>query len=433
MKKALALLLAILLLGSLMACAGTEKTTTADQPQTTQEPAPSESSDKTEQTEISFITWRAEDSNVIKSMIADFEAKNPDIKVNLEVTSTDETEYYTVLKSRLISGEGADVMNIHPGAHMKEILDAGYLLELDDTGLAETIDPGMLDAGMRDGKLYGLLVTYNSFALYYNKDLFDELGIEPLTGDYESLLNAAQKSREAGYMPVAAGFGDVWPAEILHEALFTSYGKEDIDIMQKLVTGEAKLTDEPYVSIFEDFLTMYNDGIFQDNVTGTGYDASISLFASGKATMLLDGTWSVASVKNMNADMNIGFVAIPAIQTETLAVTVPSQLICINAKSEKQEAAKRFAAYLVSVEGETTYCNGTLQASTVQGTTLDLPELDEVAAMMAAGTELICTYKLENSKLESVIDDLCGRLMAGGDLMTELEVTQAEIDTLREQ
>lgn len=433
MKKVLAFLLAMSMVVSLTAC-GSSTEPAAETTETTKTTeAETKTPEKTEQTEISFITWRAEDSDVFKEMVANFEAQNPDIKVNLEITSTDETEYYTVLKSRLISGEGADVMNVHPGAHLMELCDAGYILELDDTGLADNLEPSLLEAGMLDGKLYGLLVTYNTFAIYYNKAIFEELGIDPLTKDYETLLAAATKSREAGYMPVAAGFGDIWPAEMLHESLFVCYGKDDLEIMNKLGTGEAKLTDEPYVSLFEDFMTMYNDGIFQDNVTGTGYDAAISLFASGKATMLLDGSWSIASIYGMNPDMEIGLAAVPSIQTETVAVTAPGQLICINAKSEKQEAAKRFTEYLISVEGETAYCNGTVQASTVEGTSLDMPELNMVQEILAEGTSLACTYKLENSKVESIMDDLCGRLMAGGDLMTELEVSQKELDALSTQ
>ena len=431
MKKCVALLLTLVMLLSLMACQKTAGTT--DPTQASEQPASANPEDAASaagtQTEISFITWRAEDSDTLKEMIAAFEKENPDIKVNLEITSTDETEYYTVLKSRLISGEGADVMNVHVGSRLNDLVNAGYMLELDGTGLADTLEPSFLDSGSYNGKLYGLLQTYNSFALYYNADLFDELGITVPT-DYTSLLEAVQKSKDAGYMPVAAGLADGWTNALVYGPLFANYGKTDSNIAHKLETGEAKITDEPYVSIYGDFQQMVDDEIFQDNAAGTGYDASISLFASGKATMLVNGTWSIGSIKAMNEDIRIGLARFPAIHTDSCGVISPSQLLCINAKGKNIEASKRFAAFMLSAESETMYCNGTSQASTVVGTQVDVPELDQVQQLISGESALYLTVKMENPKVESILTSCAGRLLNHEDLTTVLEEAQQEIDSL---
>lgn len=427
MKKLVCVLLAAALLLALLAGCGQKAETATDNAAADAE-APTSSGGK--QTEISFITWRSEDSDVLKAMIADFESKHPDIKVNLEVTSSDITEYYTVLKSRLISGSGADVMMVHPGPYQKELADAGSLLDLTGTGLADTLDPGLLISGQVGGVQYALTETYNSFAIYYNKDLFTQLGITPPT-DYASLVEACKKSVEGGYMPVSVGFGEAWVTEILYEALMCSYADGNDNILHDLETGAAKLTDPVYQSIFGDVAQMVADGVFQESATGTTYDGSISLFASGKSTMLMDGTWSIGNLLDMNASLNFGLCRIPSIRGKDVGPISPSQGICINAKGSNIEAAKTFVAYLFTVEAEQMYCNGTKQASTVVGTTLNVPEMDMVSALMDGNTALWPDIYVENAQLLSILDDLCARLAGGGkDLMTELQSSQAEIDTL---
>ena len=58
-----------------------------------------------EVTEIQFWTWRPEDVDFYNSVIADFEAANPDIKVTQNAIKN--TEYNTILSAALAAGDGA--------------------------------------------------------------------------------------------------------------------------------------------------------------------------------------------------------------------------------------------------------------------------------------------------------------------------------------
>ena len=432
MKKRLCILLAAVLIVSLLAgCAGpapAEQTPAEATAQTPAEEAPAAAT--AGKTEISLITWRSEDADVFKTMIADFESRNTDIKVNLEITSSDITEYYTVLKSRLISGEGADVLMVHPGPYQKELAEAGYLLDLTGSPLCDTLEPGILTSGQVNGKQYSLTETYNSFAIYYNEAIFEELGIEAPT-DYAGLVAACKKAAEGGYMPVAAGFGEAWVTEILYEALLCAYANGDDNVLHALETGEAKLTDEVYQNVFGDVAAMIADGVFQDSVTGTTYESSISLFASGRAAMLIDGTWSIGNLLGMNADLKFGLVRIPSTSGSSVGLLSPSQGICINANGKNIDAAERFVAYLFTVEAEEMYCNGTKQASTVVGTTLDVPEMDLVSELMQGETRVWPDVYVENAQLLSILDDPCCRIAGGStDVAAELAQSQSEIDAL---
>lgn len=435
MKKMISLLLAVILVAAVFAgCAAkqtpTPATNTAD---AAKEDAPAEVEvpkvDSDEAIELSFVTWRTEDVDILKEMIATFEAANPNVKVNMEVTSNDQTEYYSVLKSRLLSGEGADVCMAHAGPFITELAEEGYLLELDSDIYAE-MNPGMLSAGQVNGKQYGLPQTTNTFVVYYNTALFEELGIAVPT-DYESLKAACDALRAGGYMPMAAGFGEAWVTDILYEALLCDYAPENPDSYHQLETGEAKLTDDLYVKVFSDVDKMVNDGIFQDNVLGTNYESSISLFASGKAGMLLDGSWTVAGLMDMNPDLKFGAIRIMNTEGTGSGICGPDQNMCISASGKHIDAAKAFVKFFYSAAGESMYCNATMQPSTVLGVELDVPALGMLEEVMGTTPATWPDSRVQNTEIISIVEDLCARIAAGNtDVNAELANSQAEIDAL---
>ena len=378
---------------------------------------------------INFVTWRSEDADVLKEMVAMFEAQNPGIKVNLEITSSDMTEYYTILKSRLVSGEGADVFHCHPGAYLDELVTTGYCKDLTDSGIGDLYDDEFLDIGMIDDKLYGVVQTYNSFAIFYNAKLFNELGLEkPVT--YADVLNAAQKSTDAGYMPIAAGFAEAWTTGMVYEQLMANYSPDDDLVFQELETGEYKLTEEPYTSVLNDIAQMNEDGLFQKNAMGTKYDASLSLFARGEATMLLTGTWSVGGLKDMDESLEFGLFSLPGVNAEAVGIVSPSQLICVNDKSDAPDAAMKFLEFLSSVEAETYYCNNTKQAPTVKGVEVDIPELDEVSQLMDGKTAVLADTYITDPMLVSVMDEVAAKILGGQDVQSAAEEGQVQIDGL---
>ena len=382
-----------------------------------------------ENVELSYITWRTEDTDILNEMIAQFEAENPNIKVNMEMTSNDQTEYYAVLKSRLLSGEGGDVFMVHPGPFLKDLADSGYCMELEPE-MYENITPGFLMAGQANGKQYALPETCNTFVTYFNEDIFSELGIEIPT-DYESLVAACQTCKDAGYMPIAIGLGETWVTDILYESLICDWAEDSANAMHALETGDETLTGELYTNVFGDVVKMVEDGIFQDNLLGTGYEAGISLFASGKAAMLLDGNWTVATLMEMNPDLNFGVFPIFNTAGVGKGILNPGQDMAINPNSAHLEEAKKFMEFFYSKEGEEMYCNATVQPSSVQGVELDIPALNMINDAMGSDPVTWPDIAVENTKLMEIVEELCARLAGGGvDLTEELERAQAEVEAM---
>ena len=163
MKKFISLLLCVLMLFSLAACASDANTPAADAPAAdSTEPSPNQNdapaSDSDDTVEITMLSWRSEDSEILNKIGEMFTAEHPNIKVHFDIPTSDETEYYNVMKTRLMSSESkVDILGVHPGSMTNELVEAGKLVELTDSDLVKLITPDLLASEKTaDGKIYGV-------------------------------------------------------------------------------------------------------------------------------------------------------------------------------------------------------------------------------------------------------------------------------------
>ena len=78
----------------------------------------------------------------------------------------------------------------------------GMLLDLTDKDIFSTIDSGMLQDTLYEGKSYILPISMNAAGVFYNVKIFEENNIEiPTT--YEELIAVCEKLKAAGITPFA--------------------------------------------------------------------------------------------------------------------------------------------------------------------------------------------------------------------------------------
>ena len=153
-----------------------------------------------ETVELTMLSWRSEDTEILNEIGEMFTAEHPNITVTFDIPTSNETEYYNVMKTRLMSSQSTvDILGVHPGSMTAELVEANKLVELTDTALAGLIEPDLLESEKtEDGKIYGVPQTFQAYVIFYNKDIFAECGLEaPETWD--ELMNVASVLRENGY------------------------------------------------------------------------------------------------------------------------------------------------------------------------------------------------------------------------------------------
>lgn len=147
---------------------------------------------------LSVMIWGGvTDIETQEKAIANYQKENPNIKI--QILRGDCGVSYAACKTLIAGGTMPDVFV--PGIWTYDaMIKDGVLLDIDDYMLNEGIKlddfvpavQKMLISSV-DGKIYGLPMGYNIQSIYYNKDMFDNAGLEypPADGSYswEDLRN----------------------------------------------------------------------------------------------------------------------------------------------------------------------------------------------------------------------------------------------------
>src|SRR5690606_29202821 len=144
--------------------------------------------------EITVWAW----DPTLESVAADFEAEHPGVTVNLENVGTG-NDQYTALQNAIAAGDGVpDVAQVEFYA-LPQFALSEALADLTAYGADEldgTFTPGPWGAVQQQGGVYALPTDSGPMALFYNKRVFDEHGIEVPT-TWDEYVDAARALQEA--------------------------------------------------------------------------------------------------------------------------------------------------------------------------------------------------------------------------------------------
>src|SRR3712207_6766916 len=173
-------------------------------------------------------------------MVTDFEAENEDIDVVVEERAVD--AHKDALRTTLGTNGAPDIFFSWAGPGLGgEFIEAGASLDLEqyyeEFGWADRFSETTLSGVTQYGGYDGVPYTQRLEALFYNKDLFAEAGIEGTPETYDELVDAAEKLKAAGTTPIQFGGTVNWHVmRLLDSILETKCGE---DGYQALVTKEA--------------------------------------------------------------------------------------------------------------------------------------------------------------------------------------------------
>lgn len=374
-KKVLAAVLTVAMVGSMLAgCGSTASETAASStPETTaaleseaaadavEEEAPVAAADG-EQVTIKIAAWDATTSATTQPLIDAFEAANPNIKVELiDIASADYTQKLTVM---LNGGNDLDVVWIKDGDTTPSIAARGQLEDLtpyiERDGVDLSAYNGVAETLNMNGEQVALPISTGFYILFYNKDIFDEAGVEYPSNDmtWEEFEELAAK--------VTIGEGnDKKYGALIHtwQACVQNWGVQD---------GVHTILDTDY-SFFKPYyemvLRMQDAGTVMDFSTlKTGNIHYSSPFLQGQIAMMPMGTWFMATIISKinegESTINWGIATIPHADDLEAGYTVGSTTpMGINAKSNNKEAAWEFVKFACGEEGAKIYAeNGDIPA-----------------------------------------------------------------------
>jgi len=350
MKKLISILLVGIMAISLVGC-GSKKTST-DEANTTEEsssPEVTEAAQNVEKTVINYYTWEAnEEKNPI---IDQFMKDNPDIEVVLHVMA-DSMDTQTKLDIMAMGGSEIDVMQIADGQQFAKA-ESSLLLNLDDYIAKDGIDMeanfgSYADWAKYDGSYYCYPRHTSVGCVFYNKTMFDELGVDYPSDDWtyaEYEEKAYALTHGEGASKVYGTFNHIRPGfwclfAIQKESFYNS-------------EGLCNLNTELFIKDLENRKKLDDNGIQKSyneiNATGTLQNNE---FFNQYSAMVMAASWMVRDMKNKADypyDFEVGVADFPRCDEDTpLKSTWGSvSALGIPATSEHPEAAWRFIRYYI--------------------------------------------------------------------------------------
>lgn len=301
-KKAIALLGAVAMAGSLAACGSSDASS-----------ATSTEVDPNKKITLTLWTW----DSTLPRTIEGFEKENPNITVKAVNAGTNKDEY-TALDNALAAGSGApDLVQIEYYALPQYALSGG-VKNIADMGAKDYKDfytPGTWSSiNINDG-IYALPIDSGPMAFFYNKTVFDKAGVTEVPTTWDEFYAAAKKIKAAGSYITSdsgdAGFYDsmVWQAggtpfktdgeNVTVNLTGDAGAKKFTDFWQKMIDED--LIDTKTTGWTDEWNRGLNDGSIASLLTGAWMPYNLlsgAPDAAGDWRVALMPTWEAGGTEN---------------------------------------------------------------------------------------------------------------------------------------
>lgn len=281
-----------------------------------------------------------------------FKAANPDI--NVIVNNTDREAHKTAIRN-FLSADAPDVTSWYPGNRMAPFVNAGQFEDISDLweseGFSDTL-ASTESAMTMDGKQWGVPYTYYQWGIYYRADIFAEQGID-VPENWEQLLAASAKLKEAGIAPFTIGTKFLWTAAGVFDYL--NLRTNGYEVHNDLTAGKIKYTDPRIVDVFEKWKQLVEPGYFIENHATMSWQDALAPFVKGEAAMYVMGNFSVAAMRDAGlTDDQIDYFAFPEITAGVpRAEEAPTDAFFIPSKAKNKEDARKFLAFIAQPDIQT--------------------------------------------------------------------------------
>lgn len=295
-------------------------------------------------------SWRADDVEQMKGLLAEYTKTHPNVII--EFKPTNPPDYNATLRLQLTSGTGPDLMYARSYATGIQLFNDGYFADVSNIpGLKENFTEGSRSPWMTaDGKSFAIPFVAVSHGVYYNKDIFSKLGLK-VPETWEDFLKVCDKIKAAGITPVANSLGDEWDiAEVVFMSIAPNFigGREGRLAYE---SGKRPWNDANMVAAFQAMkdLVPYLPAGFE----ALTYNDSNAIFATGQAAMYFDGSWTLGTFKDV--PFQWGVFAPPPPKGKSPQICFHADAgIAMNSKTKYSKEASEFLAWISSKEGATT-------------------------------------------------------------------------------
>ncbi|MCZ8335263.1 MAG: extracellular solute-binding protein [Rhodobacteraceae bacterium] len=337
------------------------------------------------------VTWNADYDPIplaaAEALIADFEAANPEIDVQL--TNFDHEAYKNAIRN-FLTADPPDLANWYAANRMRPFVEAGLFADISDVwannGLNESLASSVLSSTI-DGKQYAIPYTYYQWGIYYNRDAYAAAGVE-LPGEggvtWEQFLANCEKFKAAEIDCVTTGSSALWPVAGIFDYL--SLRTNGYQFHSDLAAGKISWTSPETRAVFAEFAKL--QPYVTANHAAIDWQDAAAIFVQNKAAHYVMGNFAVGVFKEggMTND-NLGFMVFPEITPGVArAEEAPTDTIHLTSGAKNPDDAKTFLAYIASAEAQSKWNAAVGQLPTNKDATVDPADPFLTAGFQALST-----------------------------------------------
>lgn len=339
---------------------------------------------------VSFYTDKAawEDSfNDMNSISGDLQ---------LEFTGySDPVAYDTYIRQAFRTQEKPDLFTWHTGGQLQELAEQGLIAETTDIWTKAEED-GLVPEGLKDqytydGKQYCVPLNVAYWAVYYNKHVFEEHGLEvPKTwDDMENVMATLRDADVAPFHQMNIIFEFVY-----FQALLAGQNPETY---LGLFDGSSSYTDDDVNVAVDKWQEMIKRGDFIDpGVTGDPQ----ALLANGDVAMAYFGTFFTGQLNaiDQKSGQDYGIFLMPNLNadTEVQPMVLETGPLCVGKGSANEAAALEYSTWWLSTEAQTKWSESRGDVSFNPNVSIDDPELSNLVEAVtgdgADGVQILPRY-----------------------------------------
>jgi ABC-type glycerol-3-phosphate transport system substrate-binding protein len=360
-RKILMATVAVALVASAAACSSSSSksaSTSASASASASTGAASGSSGGIPSTPVTLTLWHnygtEQNATATKNLVDAYQTLHPN--VTIKIVSQPADNYFSLLQASAVSKTGPDVAVMWTGLftlQYKSFL-TGLKGLVPDAALAkaqglrwttENFDP--------NGNPYVMPLETQFYIGFYNKADFAKAGVTSVPTTWDELYAASAKLKAAGFTPLVYGNGgQSLGAEFYpwYDASYAAIGQLPVDQLRNIYDGKTAWNSPGQIAAYTKWAALESKGYTNSDIlTKTN---NLDDFLSGKAAMIVDGTWDTQKFTDAMKDNVAAFVP-PFSDTPIKGVVdFPGDGFAITSYSKHKDVAGDFLGFITSAAGQ---------------------------------------------------------------------------------
>jgi multiple sugar transport system substrate-binding protein len=296
---------------------------------------------------VSLSFWNgftAADGDYMRRLVEEFSSQEKNIDVSMN--TVDWEVYYQKVPATVQSGKGPDLGIMHI-TQLPTNAARGVILAMDDVANELNLKksdfaPVVWDAGVYNGKRYGIPLDVHPLGLFYNKGTMEKAGLDPNSppqtkDDYMAALEQLKSKGIQGHWMSPFLF----TGGLTFQSLIYQFGGE---LYNENVT-KATFNSEAGVNALTWMVDVVKEGYSPKDVA---QDAEYTAFQNGKNAFMWNGIWNILELDTVKG-LDYGVAQLPQIGSQKGAWADSHNFVIMNKRGQdpnKVAASKVFINWI---------------------------------------------------------------------------------------